>query len=170
MEKIISNCPLCEEHSLHLSNDKELSFMQCVNCGYVSSDNFLGTREDNEEYKKLDELLQKWVKETEGRLWIPIQMTLPFGMIYPALVDNEMKWVFAEMIEIPEEEQKNYPIPNQEGKFYTQKYETENPKMYDKYAFALQAVQEKLQSETQKAVDKKGGITTLKLPKLKKQK
>ena len=42
--------------------------------------------------------------------------------------------------------------------------------MYDKYAFALQAVQEKLQSETQKAVDKKGGITKLKLPKLKKQK
>ena len=163
----INNCPLCGEHSLHLSSDKELNFMQCVNCGYVSSDNFLGTREDNVEYKKLDELLQKWVKETEGRLWIPIQMTLPFGMIYPALVDNEMKWVFAEMVEIPEEEQKNYPIEGQEGKFYERKYETDNPKIYDIYAEALADVQKIIQAETQKAVEKQG-VKELKLPKLKK--
>tara|TARA_R100001443_G_scaffold116844_1_gene138776 strand:- start:331 stop:837 length:507 start_codon:yes stop_codon:yes gene_type:complete len=167
MQNIVSNCPLCGEHSLHLSEDKELNFMQCVSCGYVSSDNFLGTKEDNEEYKKLDELLQKWVKETEGRLWIPIQMTLPFGMIYPALVDNEMKWVFAEMVDIPEKEQKNYPIEGQEGKFYTRKYETDNPKIYDIYAEALADVQKIIQAETQKAVEEQG-VKELKLPKLKK--
>ena len=168
---IISNCPLCEEHSLHASNDIEVGFMQCVNCGYVSSNKFLGTREDNEEYKKLDDLLKSWIKETEGRLWIPVQLTFPFGMLYPALVDDEMKWVFAEMIEIPEEEQKNYPIPDQEGKFYTQKYETENPTFYDKFSLALDEVQKKIQSETQKAVDVGGDDSTkeIKLPKLNKR-
>jgi Zn ribbon nucleic-acid-binding protein len=164
-EQIISNCPLCGEHSLHLSNDKELQFMQCVHCGYVSSDKFLGTKEDNEEYKKLDELLQSWVKETEGRLWIPIQMTLPFGMVYPALVENEMKWIFAETQEIPEEDQKNYPIEGQEGKFYKTKYNTENPKMYDVYGEALSDIQKIIQQETQKATD----IGGLKLPKLQKK-
>ena len=54
MDSIVSNCPLCGKHSLHLSNDRELNFMQCINCGYVSSDKFLGTKENNEEYKKLD--------------------------------------------------------------------------------------------------------------------
>ena len=101
MENIVSNCPLCGEHSLHLSQDQELNFMQCISCGYVSSDKFKGTKDTNEEYKNLDELLQSWVQETENRLWIPIQMTLPFGMVYPALVDNNMKWIFAEKIEIP---------------------------------------------------------------------
>jgi|TARA_R100000234_G_C4976113_1_gene168521 Zn ribbon nucleic-acid-binding protein len=167
MQPIISNCPLCGEHSLHLSEDKELNFMQCVNCGYVSSDKFLGSKETNEEYSKLDELLQKWVKETENRLWIPIQMTLPFGMIYPALVDNEMKWIFADTQEIPEEERKNYPIEGQEGKFYDKKYNTENPKMYDIYAEALADVQKIIQEETQKAAD--NNTIDLKLPKLKKK-
>ena len=179
---IVSNCPLCEDlenvdstlykgfekfkvlddKRIELSQDQELNFMQCVNCGYVSSDKFLGTKEDNEEYKKLDELLQSWVKETEGRLWIPIQMTLPFGMIYPALVENEMKWIFAETQEIPEEERKNYPIEGQEGKFYDKKYNTENPKMYEIYAEALADVQSIIQRETQKAAQSTG----LKLPKL----
>tara|TARA_Y100000593_G_scaffold91800_1_gene181605 strand:- start:4613 stop:5158 length:546 start_codon:yes stop_codon:yes gene_type:complete len=176
-QNIISNCPLCGEHSLHLSDDKELQMMQCVSCGYVSSNKFLGTKEDNYEYQKLDKLLQSWVKETDGRLWIPIQLTLPFGMLYPALVDNEMKWVYSEMIDIPEEEQKNYPIPDQEGKFYKQKYETDNPEFFDKYSVAFRVVQDKLQELTQKAVDKGGiekiegkdmKITELKLPKLKK--
>ena len=159
---IISNCPLCGEHSLHLSNDKELNFMQCISCGYVSSDKFLGTKENNEEYKNLDELLQKWVQETENRLWIPIQMTLPFGMVYPALVDNNMKWIFAEKIEIPEEEQKKYPIEGQEGKFYTHKFETENPQMFDKYSEALSVIQTTIQKETQNAIDK--GNSSLSLP------
>ena len=166
---IVSNCPLCGDHSLHLSEDKDLNFMQCINCGYVSSDKFKGTREDNEEYKKLDELLQSWVQETEGRLWIPIQMTLPFGMVYPALVDDEMKWVFAEMVEIPEEEQKNYPIPGDEGKFYTRKYETDQPKFYDTYALALREIQDIVQKETQKAVEQKE-VPNITLPKLKKVK
>ena len=127
----------------------------------------MGTKEDNDEYKKLDELLQSWVKETEGRLWIPIQMTLPFGMLYPALVDNNMKWVFAEAIEIPEEEQKNYPIPDREGEFYKTKYETDTPEFFDSYALALKHVQDTVQSQTQKAVEDQG-VKKITLPKLKK--
>ena len=172
MDSIVSNCPLCGKHSLHLSNDRELNFMQCINCGYVSSDKFLGTKENNEEYKKLDELLQSWVKETKDRLWIPIQMNLPFGMIYPALVDNDMKWVFAEMQEIPEEEQKNYPIPGQDGKFYKNKYNTDNPEFFDRYALALKRIQDIMQEETQKSINDDGfnnqSSQEIKLPKLKK--
>tara|TARA_R100000315_G_C5200260_1_gene117662 strand:- start:136 stop:645 length:510 start_codon:yes stop_codon:yes gene_type:complete len=169
MENIVSNCPLCGEHSLHLSQDQELNFMQCISCGYVSSDKFKGTKDTNEEYKNLDELLQSWVQETENRLWIPIQMTLPFGMVYPALVDNDMKWVFAKTIEIPTEEQEKYPIPGQENKFYQTRYETESPDFFDKYSDVLSHVQSVLKSETQKAVDE-GGVSKIKLPKLKKVK
>ena len=90
-------------------------------------------------------------------------------MVYPALVDDEMKWVFAKTVEIPEEEQKNYPIPEKENEFYKTKYETESPEFYDKYSDVLAYVQSYIKNETQKAVDK-GGINKIKLPKLKKMK
>jgi len=48
MNNIISNCPLCEEHSLHITEQNELKLMQCIHCGYASTDKFLGTKENNE--------------------------------------------------------------------------------------------------------------------------
>ena len=52
MENIISNCPLCEEHSLHVIGEDKAQLMQCVWCGYVTSTKFIGTKEENEEYEK----------------------------------------------------------------------------------------------------------------------
>ena len=44
MNNIISNCLLCEERSLHVIEQGETKLMQCINCGYTSSDKFLGTK------------------------------------------------------------------------------------------------------------------------------
>ena len=63
MKNIITNCPLCEEHSLHLIGKNESQLMQCVWCGYVSSTKFIGTKEENEEYKKLTKEMQGWSKK-----------------------------------------------------------------------------------------------------------
>ena len=103
MKKIISNCPLCEEHSLHVVGEEESQVMQCINCGYVSSTKFIGNKETNEEYKKLTDDMKSWVVEKNDRIWIPTILTLPIGMLYP-IGDDDMKWAFAPMIEIPEEE------------------------------------------------------------------
>ena len=95
----------------------------------ATTSNFMGTKEDNESFKTLTEEIQSWAKEANGRIWIPSIMTLPFGTLYPTNVDGEMKWAFAEMVDIPEEEQKNYPDEN--GGYYKQMYDTENAKIYD---------------------------------------
>ena len=44
MEKfqIVSDCPLCGEHSLHNLNDGELKTQQCLNCGFVTSERYKG--------------------------------------------------------------------------------------------------------------------------------
>ena len=118
---IVSNCPLCEEHSLHVIGEKEMRTMQCINCGMVTTNKFIGTKEDNEMYKTLPEEMQSWTKEANGRIWIPSMITLPFGTLYPTNVDGKMKWGFAEMVDIPEEEQENYPDEN--GGFYKQRYD-----------------------------------------------
>ena len=107
MKDILSNCALCEEHSLHVIGEGEAQIMQCIWCGYVSSPKFKGTKEENKEYAKLSDEMKGWAKEAIGRIWIPSLFTLPDGMIYPENENGEMKWRLAELIEIPENEQKN---------------------------------------------------------------
>ena len=143
--KIVSNCPLCEEHSLHVIEEDGIGTQQCINCGYATTSNFIGTKEDNESYKTLPEEMQSWSKEVNDRIWIPSMITLPFGTLYPTNIGGEMKWAFAEMTDIPEEEQKNYPDEN--GGFYKQMYDTDNQKIYDLFIEAMTEMNEKAKAE-----------------------
>jgi Zn ribbon nucleic-acid-binding protein len=145
MNKIVSNCSLCEQHSLHVIEQDGIGTQQCISCGYASTSNFIGTKEDNESFKTLTEEMQSWAKEANGRIWIPSIMTLPFGTLYPTNVDGEMKWAFAEMLSIPEEEQKNYPDEN--GGFYKQMYDTNNAKIYDIFLDAMVEMNKKAKKD-----------------------
>ena len=156
--KIISNCPLCEENSLHVLEEDGIGTQQCINCGYATTDKFIGTREDNEVFKTLPEEMQSWAKEENGRIWIPSMITLPFGTLSPENIDGEMKWAFAEMVDIPEEEQKNYPDNN--GGFYKQMYDTDKAKKYDVFIEAMSEMNERAK---QKSIPE----SKIKLPKLK---
>ena len=50
MKDIVSNCFLCEEHSLHVIEQEGMKLMQCIHCGYSSSDKFLGTKEEDKKH------------------------------------------------------------------------------------------------------------------------
>ena len=159
--KIISNCPLCEEHSLHVIGEDggTMETQQCISCGYATSTKFIGTKEDNEMYKTLPEEMQSWSKEVNGNVWIPSMITLPFGTIYPINVDGEMKWACAEMVDIPEDEQKNYSREDGNG-FHTKRYDMENQNIHDEFIYAMAEMNEKA---------KQGVVSEpkIKLPKLK---
>ena len=129
MKDLISNCPLCEERALHVAGTEEAQVMQCINCGYTTSTKFTGTKETNEQFQKLGEDMKNWAVEKIGKVWIPSIITLPIGMLYPINVKKEMKWAFAPMVEIPEEERKNFP--NEQGGFYERKIDTDNAVVYD---------------------------------------
>lgn len=161
MEDIISNCALCEERSLHVIGKNEAQILQCVWCGYVSSSKFKGTKEENEEYKKLTDEMKSWAKEAIGRVWIPSLFTLPDGMIYPENENGKMKWRFAELIEIPKDEQKNYPVEGQTDKFYDKRYQTEKPKKYDNFYEVMSVVNERAKNKTKIETQP----TEIKLPK-----
>ena len=160
MNNIISNCPICEEHSLHLVGDGDSQIMQCIWCGYVSSPNFIGKKEDNKDYQKLPDDMKKWSKEALDRIWIPSIFTLPDGLIYPDNDGDIMRWKLAEMKSIPTKEQKDYPIEGQKDRFYNKKYDTDNPITYDYFYEVMSVVNEKAK-EKAKSVQ-------VKLPKLKK--
>ena len=167
--KIVSNCPLCEEHSLHIIGENELQTQQCINCGYVTAEKYKinqGKVDENEEYKKLTKEMKNWSKVENGRIWLPTIMTLPLGMLYPFDVDNmvnhqkEMKWAFSPMVDISEEEKEKFP--NESGGFYQKKIDTDDAKIYDEFIEAMSYINQKMKQETEPKVSE------LKLPKLKK--
>ena len=155
MKDIISNCPLCEERALHVAGTEETQVMQCINCGYTTSTKFTGTKETNEEFQKLGEDMKNWAVEKNGKVWIPSIITLPIGMLYPVNItvpndkeDKVMKWAFAPMVEIPEEERENFP--NELGGFYDKKIDTDNAIVYNLFIEGMTKVNELLK---QKASD-----------------
>ena len=147
MKDLISNCFLCEEHSLHVAGTEEAQVMQCINCGYVTSTKYIGTKETNEEFQKLGEDMKNWAKEEHGRVWIPSIITLPVGMLYPIDEDGEMKWSFASMVEIPEKDRKKYPNPNAPGKFYEKRIDTDNPRIYNEFVVGISHINELMKRE-----------------------
>ena len=171
MKDIISNCFLCEEHSLHVAGKEEAQVMQCINCGYVTSTKYMGPKEQNEEYKKLPEDMKKWSKWENNRTWIPTIITLPVGMLYPIDWEENMKWSFAPMVDIPKEEQKNYP--NEQGGFYERRIDTDNSKIFNEFIIGMNYVNELIKEKSSLTIDDKlKSVKTSKinLPKLKKSK
>ena len=163
---IISNCPLCEERALHYMEQEQHKYMQCINCGYASTEGFVGTKEDNEEYYKLTPEMKKWSKEYNGRIWIPSVMTLPTGIIYPITDSDEMRWAYSKVVNIPEEEQKNYPTgrSNENEKFYKRKYDVENFEKFNTFFDAMIKLNEDAKEDGVVEIIEKSDIN---LPKLK---
>ena len=144
MKDVVSNCFLCGEKSLHVAGTEDAQVMQCINCGYTTSTKFKGIKADNEEFQKLGEDMKNWAKEENGYIWIPSVITLPIGMLYPMNIKEEMKWAFAPMVEIPEENRKKYPNPSAPGKFYDKKIDTNNSVVYDLFIEGMTMINEKL--------------------------
>ena len=148
MKDLISNCFLCGEKALHVAGTEDAQVMQCINCGYTTSTKFRGIKADNEEFQKLGEDMKNWAIEKNGKIWIPSIITLPIGMLYPVNVKEKLKWAFAPMVEISEEEKENFP--NEQGGFYERKIDTDNAILYDLFIEGMTKVNELLK---QKASD-----------------
>tara|TARA_R100001443_G_scaffold8265_1_gene17602 strand:- start:629 stop:1087 length:459 start_codon:yes stop_codon:yes gene_type:complete len=148
MKDLVSNCFLCGEKSLHVAGTEESQVMQCINCGYTTSTKFTGTKETNEYFQKLGEDMKNWAVEKNGKIWIPSIITLPIGMLYPVNIKKEIKWAFAPMVEIPEEERKNFPNPSIPGKFYDKKVDTDNSIIYNMFLEGMSYINELLKQES----------------------
>ena len=142
MKDLISNCFLCGEKALHVAGTEDAQVMQCINCGYTTSTKFRGIKADNEEFQKLGEDMKNWAKEENGYIWIPSIITLPIGMLYPVNVKEKLKWAFAPMVEISEEEKENFP--NEQGGFYDKKIDTDNAVVYNLFLEGMTKVNELL--------------------------
>ena len=145
MKDIISNCFICGEKALHVAGKEEAQVMQCINCGYTTTSKFTGTKETNEEFQKLGKDMKNWAVESNGKVWIPSIITLPIGMLYPVNIKKKMKWSFAPMVEIPEEERENFP--NEQGGFYEKKIDVDNSIIFDLFLDGMKKINELLKEK-----------------------
>jgi Zn ribbon nucleic-acid-binding protein len=161
---IVSNCPLCEEHSLYVLREQSDGLTQCLYCGYVTSDKFINGK-DTDVYVELPEEMKKMHKEHDKQVWIPAVMTLPMGIISPVWLDEEdrMLWSFSPLVDIPEEEKENYP--DGDGGFYEQKYDKSKTELFGEFHKAMSELNDRFTPEPETEEFKK---TELKLPKLRK--
>jgi len=166
MNNIVSNCPLCNEHGLHITGKDTDKIMQCLSCGYVSAEKFVSDddTDKNPSYIELPEDMKKWSKKSGNRFWIPTMITLPFGMLYPQNnAEDVMEWVLAKMIEIPKEDIENYPREDGNG-YYTKRFDNENILKFDTFlegmAFLNETAKEEGVTTGDIKVEKDNGKTT----------
>ena len=116
---------------------------------------------DDKAYDDLSSDMKNWAVLKNGHWWLPTLLTLPSGMLFPEN-DEEgvMHWSFAPMVDIPEEEQKNYPTDDGKS-FHTRKVDTDNKIIYDNFLEAMTVINSDIKKD--KPVEK-----DFNLPKLKK--
>ena len=136
MEKVIE-CPLCNDKDRCFEDvqDTFSSFM-CFNCGYMSHSNY--TEEKISEIPHTSQLIRDLAFKDDDRdiYWYPSVVNMgKLGIIYPDGLPNNWSWKFAKVVEVIQEEQKNYPIPGKDGEYYTERLDVDNAIEFGQYEF-----------------------------------
>ena len=136
MERVI-DCPVCYDTDTCFEDTQEKfkSYM-CFNCGFMSNSNF--TEENLEQVENTTKLLNelKFFDGSREIYWYPSVVNMgPKGIIYPEGNVDEWVWKYAKVVDVPKEEQEQYPIPGKDGEFYTTKLDVENAETYGQYDF-----------------------------------
>ena len=142
MERVIDSCPICYDTDSCFEDiqEKFKSYM-CFNCGFMSSSHYTKDKEHRiEGTSKLVEELKHFDGEREI-FWYPSVVNMgKLGIIYPEGSVENWGWRFASVVEVEPDEVESYPIPNEEGKFYTEKLDVKNAMKFGQYEF-LEACQ-----------------------------
>ena len=113
-------CAVCGENTALEESESNIISWMCVNCGYAS----------NTLYKKNSITFRIY--------WILTVINMPSrGLIFPEGSKSQIIWTYIPIVDIPEDEQKNYPITNQNNKFYKQKLDPTKSKKFTRFYDAL---------------------------------
>ena len=65
-------------------------------------------------------------------MWIPCVLNMgKRGIIYPKGTPNNWSWNYAKVVDIPLKEQKDFPVPGQDDKFYTSRLDVNNAMVFE---------------------------------------
>jgi|TARA_R100001082_G_scaffold105384_1_gene77427 hypothetical protein len=136
MERVI-DCPVCYDQDACFEDIQETfkSYM-CFNCGFMS--NSIYTEDNLNQIENSSRLVNdlKYFDEERKIYWYPSVVNMgQKGIIFPEGKPDSWCWKYAQVVQIEQEEQLDYPIPGEDGKYYTEKLDVENAKSYGQYEF-----------------------------------
>ena len=136
MERVI-DCPICYDPDTCFEDiqEKFKSYM-CFNCGFMSSSHY--SKENADKVENTSQLVNdlKFFDEERKIYWFPSVVNMgPKGIIFPEGNVENWVWKYAEVVEVPKKEQKDYPIPDKDGEFYTEKLDIDNAETFGQYDF-----------------------------------
>ncbi len=112
----------------------------CMESGYMTNEDFGFDNKDL--LAKYEETMPKLMIETKykdediSQYWYLTSIQFRTGMIYPQPNKiDEYEWVFAPIIELDADEQKQYPVPGKDEEFYNTRLGTEHAEYYTKLGF-----------------------------------
>ena len=139
MERVI-DCPVCYNGD-HCFEDQQENFTSylCFSCGFMSDSRYeVNSIFLDENLKKSPKLVQLAKVEDKGRniVWFPAVINMGTkGIIFPEGHHKKYVWKYAKVVQIPEEEQEQYPVLDKDGEFYTEKLDVENAQTFGQYEF-----------------------------------
>jgi len=139
MERVI-DCPVCYDVDRCFEDvQEEFNSYLCFNCGFMSDSRYkIGSLVLIENLKKSPQLVQDLQFEDKDReiVWFPAVINMgERGIIFPeGKTKAKYVWKYAKVVEIPEEERKDYNN-------YDKRLDIDNAKSYGMYGF-LEACKE----------------------------
>jgi len=143
-------CAVCGDNTALEEVDNGVTSWMCINCGFTS----------NTMYKKNSMTIRKVISTSPKLIndmkvfdkkrfvyWIPTVINMPTrGLIFPEGTKSQIIWTYIPIVDIPEKEQKNYPIANS-NKNYTQKLDPTQAKKFTRFYDALKEMGAIIQME-----------------------
>ncbi len=130
-------CPHCGSKNCFKSTEEAtetISYL-CLKCGYTSNSYFTSESEAlNNSFNTAPTLIKElqFYDKDRDLVWIPCVLNMgKRGIIYPKGTQNNWDWNYAKVVDISKEEQKNFPVPNQEGKYYSSRLDVENAMVFE---------------------------------------
>tara|TARA_R110001592_G_C13117032_1_gene745479 strand:+ start:926 stop:1414 length:489 start_codon:yes stop_codon:yes gene_type:complete len=110
-------------------------------CGYASNEHYkIGSEAVENVLSKAPQLIQELAFDDNARgiVWIPSVVQIPNkGIVFPdGTSKDQWGYRFAAEIEIPEEEQKDWPIEGKDGEFYKARLDMDNSTPYESWQFS----------------------------------
>jgi len=145
---LVIKCSICSKKGLHITKveGSNVDSRQCINSGYATNTKLKGAIGENKTFDNFSDFIKKFSKETDGHIWFPSMINLPIGSLYPVDRNGTLKWAFVKMIDIPEDEQENYPDEIHKGEFLTKTLDYENQQLFDEYIFGLATMRDEVKS------------------------
>ena len=136
MERVI-DCPICydPDRCFEDMQEKFRSYM-CFNCGFMSNSHY--TEENLAKVENTSKLVNelKYLDDERKIYWYPSVVNMgKLGIIFPEGNVEHWVWKYAKVVEVSEEEFKDYPIPGKDGEFYTEKLDIDNALTFGQYEF-----------------------------------